>query len=95
MIVVKVRKEEIQVCGHAGYAEIGKDIVCAGVSTLVVNLVNSIHSLTEDDPVFTMESGNFYMEIRNLSERTRTLIDSFFIGVCEIASNYPEYVRII
>ena len=27
---------------HAGYAQEGKDIVCAGISALVINTVNSI-----------------------------------------------------
>ena len=28
--------------GHAGYADAGLDIVCAGVSALVINTINSI-----------------------------------------------------
>ena len=34
--------------GHAGYAEEGYDIICAAVSVLSVNLVNSIEEFTED-----------------------------------------------
>lgn len=34
--------------GHAGYAEKGEDIVCAGVSALVINTVNSIQSCTNE-----------------------------------------------
>ena len=32
--------------GHAGYADAGEDIVCAGISTLVINTINSIEILT-------------------------------------------------
>ena len=32
--------------GHADYAEYGSDIICAGVSALVVNAINSIENLT-------------------------------------------------
>ena len=28
--------------GHAGYAEEGEDIVCAGISALVINTINSL-----------------------------------------------------
>ncbi len=28
--------------GHAGYADEGEDIVCAGISALVINTINSI-----------------------------------------------------
>ena len=34
--------------GHAGYAESGSDIVCAAVSVLTQNTVNSIEEFTED-----------------------------------------------
>ena len=33
---------------HAGYAQEGEDIVCAGISALVINTVNSIEDFTED-----------------------------------------------
>ena len=34
--------------GHSGFAEEGQDIVCAAVSILVINTINSIERLTED-----------------------------------------------
>ena len=34
--------------GHAGYAERGSDIVCAAVSVLAQNTVNSIEQFTQD-----------------------------------------------
>ena len=34
--------------GHSGYAEAGSDIICAGVSALVINTINSIETFTED-----------------------------------------------
>ena len=33
---------ELKVEGHSGYAEKGKDIACAGLSTLVVSLANML-----------------------------------------------------
>ena len=32
--------------GHAGYANAGEDIVCAGISALVINTVNAIEQYT-------------------------------------------------
>ena len=34
---------------HAGFARAGRDIVCAAISALVFNTINSIEQLTEDD----------------------------------------------
>ena len=36
--------------GHSGYAEEGEDIVCAGISVLVINTINSIEKLTDVIP---------------------------------------------
>ena len=38
LIEVKIRENEIIIFGHAGYAEPGKDIVCAGVTALTETL---------------------------------------------------------
>ena len=34
------------VIGHAEYAEAGEDIICAGISMLVINTCNAIEALT-------------------------------------------------
>ena len=41
--------------GHAEYAKYGKDIVCAGVSALVINTINSIEEFTGDTVTTTMQ----------------------------------------
>ncbi|MFR4579186.1 MAG: ribosomal-processing cysteine protease Prp [Clostridium fessum] len=38
----------MEVKGHAGYDEYGKDIVCAAVSVLTVNMANSVEKFTDD-----------------------------------------------
>ena len=96
LIVIKTRENGIIIDGHAGYAEHGKDIVCAGVSVLAQNLISSLEALTEDKIRYVLEPGHISMEYKNLSERGRLLVDSFFIGVSRIAESYGhEYVQII
>ena len=34
--------------GHAGYADAGEDIVCAGISALVINTVNALEQFTSE-----------------------------------------------
>ena len=43
------------VTGHAGYDESGKDIVCAGVSALVINTINSLETFTDDNIISRIE----------------------------------------
>lgn len=53
MINVNIYQRDLHVYrimldGHAGYAEHGEDIVCAAVSMLVINTINSIELFTSE-----------------------------------------------
>lgn len=94
MIVISVRNDGISVSGHAGYAPAGQDIVCAGVSALTQTLIGSIKDLTSDKIKYKISPGGVEILYGNLSEKSRTLVDSFFIGILQIADEYPDNVRI-
>ena len=95
MIVVNVRLDGITIEGHAGYAEAGKDIVCAGVTALTENLIDSIESLTEDTIQYEISPGRVDIHFKNLSEDGKLLVDSFFLGISVISQDFPEYVKFI
>ena len=94
MIAVSVRKDGVTVSGHANYAEAGKDIVCAGVTALVQGLIRSVESLTSDKIEYEISPGRADIHCGDLSEEGKLLVDSFFIGVCSIADEFPDHVRI-
>lgn len=95
MIKISRRESGIRISGHANYAEAGKDIVCAGVSALVQNLIQSIEELTQDKIQYSMSPGRVDIKFRDLSEQAQLLVDSFFVGVRLIADEYPENVAIL
>lgn len=95
MIVVNVSTTGITVDGHAGYAEAGRDIICAAVSALIQGLIHSLESLTDDEISYHIEKGHVDINYKDLSERGRILVDSFFIAVSDVQLAYgEEYVRI-
>lgn len=94
MIEVDVRKDGIMISGHAGYAPAGSDIVCAGVTALTQELIRSMEGLTDDRIETDIGSGMASIQYGDLSEKGKLLIDSFFIGICMIAEEFPDYVRI-
>ncbi len=94
MIVVSVREDGINIRGHANFAEIRKDIVCAGVSALTQTLVKSIKDLTDDKIQYEVSPGRADIYYKNLSEAGRYLVDSFFVGICLITEQYPDHVDI-
>lgn len=95
MTVVSVRYDGIKISGHAGYAEAGKDIVCSAVTTLTQTLIGSLEDLTRDKIQYEISSGRADIHYRNLSEEGKLLVDSFFIGICQIADEFSENVRIV
>lgn len=95
LIVVSITEKGITVDGHAEYAEPGKDIVCAAVSVLAQNLIDSIKDLTRDSIAYQIIPGHIDIDFKNLSERGKLLVDSFFIGINSISESYGrEYVQI-
>ncbi len=102
MVNVTIYKKENQITGfefigHAGFARRGKDIVCAGISALVVNTINSIEQLTEDK--FTCEveekSGDvrFHM-VDEISDDAQLLLKSLELGVLGILELYKKYITV-
>lgn len=95
MIEVKVRKNEIIVSGHANYAEYGYDIICAGATALAQTLIKSVQDLTEDEIEYDIKPGLVDIKYRDLSEKSRTLVDSFFVGMNLLADEFPENIKIV
>ena len=94
MITIKVRKKngsyvEFISKGHAGYAEAGQDIVCAAVSVLVINTVNSLEAFTEDQ--FEVQEDDGYVSFHftaPVTEKGTLLMDSLVLGLTEIEHSY-------
>lgn len=95
MIEVKKMSCGVSIQGHAHYAEPGKDIVCAAVSTLVQSLIQSVEELCADPIEYVIQPGTVEIKHGNLTKEATLLLDSFFIGIRMIANEYPAFVRIV
>ena len=95
VITVTITEHGLTVDGHAGYAKIGNDIICAAVSALTQGLIHSIKALTDDEISYSVASGHVDIRCGNLSEKGKLLMDSFFIAVSDIQLTYgDDYVKI-
>lgn len=104
MTTVKIFKDKtgahrgFEVCGHAGYAGHGSDIVCAAVSMLTTNTINSIETLTEDFFSYEGDEEEGFMKLTledETSHDTQLLMDSMILGLSELSKTYQKYVRLI
>ena len=80
--------------GHADYARPGKpDILCASISILVINTVNSLEELAgEALRISTNEETGFIrceME-SDLQEKSVFLMDAMVFGLQQLANTYGE-----
>ncbi|MDO4167727.1 MAG: ribosomal-processing cysteine protease Prp [Eubacteriales bacterium] len=85
--------------GHAGYAEHGQDIVCAAVSVLVINTINSMESFTEDrfDHAIHKEKDVVSFELTStpISDSAELLLRSLVLGLSGICREYgKKYLNI-
>lgn len=85
--------------GHAGFAAYGNDIVCAAVSALVINTINSIEAFTEDtfaDAVHQEEDVvAFELTSNPVSQEAELLLNSLVLGLESIADEYgKKYIRL-
>ena len=79
--------------GHAGFAKHGKDIVCAAVSGLVLNTINSIEQFTEDKFSCAQEEKSGLVEfiiVSEVSKESALLMDSLFLGLTNIQRDYGK-----
>ncbi|PPA67495.1 ribosomal-processing cysteine protease Prp [Lactococcus lactis] len=91
MITAKFKKKNnqiywYQVAGHAGFANIGNDIVCAGVSALYITVTNALLSFGK---TFECDEGYFILDP---TDKELASLKILYDGIVSIAEQYPEHV---
>ncbi|MCM1386458.1 MAG: ribosomal-processing cysteine protease Prp [Bacillus sp. (in: Bacteria)] len=79
--------------GHAGFNDYGKDIVCAAVSVLVINTVNSLDELVRENIEVETDEENGIISCRfqaPLRDTSKVLVDSLALGLSHITKQYGE-----
>ena len=86
--------KRVVVKGHAMYDDMGKDIVCAAVSTLVVSTVNNILSIDSNVISVTNKDGYVDIIVNYDNEYASLLLTNMLKYMREIASKYPSNIKI-
>ncbi|MBO4902567.1 MAG: ribosomal-processing cysteine protease Prp [Lachnospiraceae bacterium] len=81
--------------GHALFDEKGKDIVCAAVSILTINTVNSIEQLTDSDLSVQTDEGITCKFRKQPDDKAVILMDSFLLGLKGIEQEHADYFRLV
>lgn len=101
VIIEKSKNEEYKgfTCkGHSGFAVSGKDIVCASISVLVINTINSMERLAKEDIEVAADetAGAIRCRMKKpLSDKGKLLMDSMILGLSQIAEQYGRKYLIV
>ena len=88
--------------GHSGYAEAGKDIVCAAISALTASTLNGLRSVLKAPVMFDIDDERAFIEASltpqatpEQIERAQILLLTLKEGLEAIQREYPRNLRII
>ncbi|MBP3553999.1 MAG: ribosomal-processing cysteine protease Prp [Clostridia bacterium] len=88
--------------GHAGFAELGEDIVCSAASVLAYTAAQVMDEVAQEmaqalSPNISLLPGNATLSLKCRDERTfedaKKALRFVEVGYSLLAHNYPQYVR--
>ncbi len=85
--------QRFSIRGHAGFADIGTDIVCAAASILVINAVNSCEVLLGIEPATVDDNDTLLCEVPQ-DDSAQLLFNSMVYGLEELMKQYPKHVQV-
>ncbi|MET3557799.1 uncharacterized protein YsxB (DUF464 family) [Streptococcus rupicaprae] len=93
--------QSVQVSGHAGSGPYGYDIVCAAVSTLAINFINSLVELARveaDVQLDELDGGFLRVTLPShleepTSQKVQLLFESFLLGMSNLSDHSSEFVK--
>ena len=101
MIKVNIEKNKtkiisLTISGHSNYDEKGKDIVCAGVSAIVVGGLNSLIIEEKTAIDYECKEGYSYVFVKNIdNDNIQKILEVITTQLYTIEESYPKFIKII
>ena len=85
--------DTFEVSGHSNYAVKGSDIVCAGVSGIVVGVLNALSELTNVKLDVKVDDGYVYLKCDKDNEFQK-ILKVILIQLKSVEESYSKYIKI-
>ena len=91
---------EFWVEGHAGYADPGEDIVCAGVSALAVTALIGLKKVARAAMESERREGHVWVKLQEPPKspeswtRAQAILQTTLLGLKDIQKDHPAYIRV-
>lgn len=91
-IFTKSELTGLEIKGHANSDEKGRDLVCAGVSSIITGGFNAL--IKEEIEEITLEEGYAKVVIKSESNYSKIVLDVMLTQLLTIEESYPQYINI-
>ncbi|SJZ99220.1 ribosomal-processing cysteine protease Prp [Anaerorhabdus furcosa] len=99
MIKIRIQTHEnkvisLDISGHAKYKEYGEDIVCAGVSSIAIGLLNALDIL-QADCACAMNDNKISVLVNNTNnDQTQIILQTGIIQLETIQESYSDFIKL-
>ncbi len=97
--VIFYQGQGFEVSGHAGFANSGKDIVCAAASILATTCVNALETVAK--VVCQVDLSDGYLKAflpqglpPEKDHDAQVILQTFLQGIGDLVESYPQYITL-
>ena len=96
MIKVNVEKDKIEIIGHSDYGDLGKDIVCSAVSSIMITTINAIYKMNLNSIEYIRDENNSMSTIiiKKNDEVTLKLLENMVELLKSLEKDYPKNIKV-
>ncbi|MCL2847498.1 MAG: ribosomal-processing cysteine protease Prp [Firmicutes bacterium] len=87
--------------GHCDYGEMGEDIVCASLSSLVQTAVLGLMSVAQLPVEYKVDHENALLTLnlpKDISEKERNnadmILETMYLGIADLQSEYGKFIKL-
>ena len=94
MIRVVIKNNTVSVSGHANYADYGKDIVCASVSSVIGTVVNCIMNIDFDSISYLDNGEKITITKLKSIDTVDIILDTMVAMFRDLETKYKKNIKI-
>ncbi|MGI6168187.1 MAG: ribosomal-processing cysteine protease Prp [Christensenellales bacterium] len=88
----------LQANGHTGFAEEGRDIVCAAVSVLCQTMIVGLDEVAGVSPDYRIEDGELFCRVGEDNAKRRdvqAILRTIVKGLQAVYEQYPDFMELL
>lgn len=94
MIKINLSKNKVIISGHANFADYGKDIVCAAVSSIVTTSVNDIYVINREALNYNDDGKTITIEVIKDDDLVYRILNNLQKLLINLSEDYPKNIKI-